>query len=548
MCVCSSGYWRDTAADECVPCGNWAYKSDTGNMAACTSCSAHSSSASAVTGVPDGVQCSCLSGFEPLNVSAPSDQPPTCLCPAGMHLYLDVCVPCESAQYAPNPNTDASCLPCPDYAERTAAGTSCQCMNGFVERPSANAIGFVCECPAGTRLSVTSMPSCVPCDAGEYRASTGNERVCALCPAFRESSDANGTACLCSPTFFTVNASGTSECHCAAGSQPMHLTGGAVEGLWRCVECAPGYISPGGLSAVCTACPPGTHSSSDGHVCIPCARGYVQAQEAQTACTACTYTEISHNRNATGDAGGNGAFWPYSDTGGQTCLRCVAEDMFAHSRASSDLTMCVCDAPAYWGDTALAAQRMHDKELSLSERRVLAQQVCQPCPIGAYCAHPTFIQPQPGYWRSSANSVVFYQCPGGAAACLSGGVCADGHNGPLCSVCNDGYRTSGGTCVACPAPEAMAVLAVSFTIALVLLIAAAIALMSAASKRGIHLLNREASNRLKIVVGLVQVCSSRLNASLCGGARTRAHTHTHAHTRARARTFAHARARSRTPT
>ena len=42
-------------------------------------------------------------------------------------------------------------------------------------------------------------------------------------------------------------------------------------------------------------------------------------------------------------------------------------------------------------------------------------------------------------------------------ACLAGGGCADGHGGPLCGVCREGWYLSGGACQQCDEGKAPAV-------------------------------------------------------------------------------------------
>ncbi|GMI27687.1 hypothetical protein TeGR_g11957, partial [Tetraparma gracilis] len=57
-----------------------------------------------------------------------------------------------------------------------------------------------------------------------------------------------------------------------------------------------------------------------------------------------------------------------------------------------------------------------------------------------------------GYWRASNESMEVLQC-GEVEACTSNGTstCAEGHLGPLCELCEEGWAMAGGVCVGCGA-------------------------------------------------------------------------------------------------
>eukprot|EP00744_Colponema_vietnamica_P006738 GILI01009767.1.p1 GENE.GILI01009767.1~~GILI01009767.1.p1 ORF type:complete len:1515 (+),score=236.61 GILI01009767.1:494-4546(+) len=76
---------------------------------------------------------------------------------------------------------------------------------------------------------------------------------------------------------------------------------------------------------------------------------------------------------------------------------------------------------------------------------------CRECPSGkATCNGSDVLIAYPNYWRASAASLEFYECPR-KSVCLGGvGGCAVGYSGPLCSVCDEGYgKGYRGTCEAC---------------------------------------------------------------------------------------------------
>ena len=66
---------------------------------------------------------------------------------------------------------------------------------------------------------------------------------------------------------------------------------------------------------------------------------------------------------------------------------------------------------------------------------------CHKCPDNAYCDfNGSFINVLPGYWRSDYFSTVITECL--IPEACSGNSCRNGHEGPLCDSCLDGYYKS----------------------------------------------------------------------------------------------------------
>lgn len=66
-------------------------------------------------------------------------------------------------------------------------------------------------------------------------------------------------------------------------------------------------------------------------------------------------------------------------------------------------------------------------------------QACQPCQDALFICNGTdTLVAREQSWRANAASVYFYTCPINGA-CLLGGACAVGYEGPLCAVCSEGY-------------------------------------------------------------------------------------------------------------
>lgn len=158
------------------------------------------------------------------------------------------------------------------------------------------------------------------------------------------------------------------------------------------------------------ACPAGFEDA--GYACIPCAVGTYQSAVGQQQCIPCDTTQTTLMTQAT------------------AASACVCRDGFYLSSDS---------------DTA-----------------------CLACPAGMSCMNGTTYL-LPGYWRSSASSLLAIRCPGGTRACIgeggkppdplssgSGGLgglppspCGEGYEGALCEVCSAGYGRIGMDCVQC---------------------------------------------------------------------------------------------------
>lgn len=73
--------------------------------------------------------------------------------------------------------------------------------------------------------------------------------------------------------------------------------------------------------------------------------------------------------------------------------------------------------------------------------------VCRPCPDGAVCLGFGEITNREGFWRPRQTSFQFFKCD--SSACLGGDGCREGYGGPLCGVCQPGFRPLSSACVKC---------------------------------------------------------------------------------------------------
>lgn len=139
---------------------------------------------------------------------------------------------------------------------------------------------------------------------------------------------------------------------------------------------------------------------------------------------------------------------------------------------------------------------------------VAAPEKCVACAAGMVCFNGT-VDVAPGYWRAESGSVFLLPCPltlngercqGGAGA--GDDVCADGYEGPLCSVCARGYGNVGPSeCTPCNGKGADAsVVALLFVLGCVAV--AALVRVSAEPEKGV---SGSVGSVLKIILNYTQI-------------------------------------------
>lgn len=176
-------------------------------------------------------------------------------------------------------------------------------------------------------------------------------------------------------------------------------------------------------------CPEGTAPLADG-LC-ECNRGLRPNPDAATlgqpACIACT---AGTYKDAVGNVG---------------CMQCFARASSAAGATSRADCACV-DGHFRWHNAS--ATRLSDVWLTSLE--------CRACGNEATCvegATPATLNLTVGHWRVSPSSLELVRCLD-EASCLGGvntsSYCREGHTGPLCAVCEQGFtRSGGGGCEEC---------------------------------------------------------------------------------------------------
>ena len=260
-------------------------------------------------------------------------------------------------------------------------------------------VEVVCQLGLPTPGSLYPMPNneTCGCDAGYEPLRTGDVGEggdpCAPCAAGHFKSDRGIHSCSPCPSGSYQPLEGQPSCQaCDRGKFA------SASGSTQCATCGPGTGSEEG-ARICDACPAGTFALGGEESCQPCQPGTANADEGQAECARCAETF-------------------YAGRGFTECRACGMED-YAQSTAKRGVGVAGCDVGVINGTLA-----------------------------GYWAAHPLD--------ELSGNSTRVWRCES-EAACLGGAnsTCREGHEGPVCAACKEGYYADrGGLCHLCAEDDA----------------------------------------------------------------------------------------------
>eukprot|EP00808_Paulinella_micropora_P019733 g59215.t1 len=423
---------KETGKVECKQCGVGTFANDTG-LTACILClqGYHQSS----TGKRNCT--ACLPGQH----ASYRGQVECTLCEPGRATNSFAKNDCDkcSPGFFTETYGNTTCNPCPikTFSETYGAEYCSLCDAGFYNNVTGKSACF--PCPAGTSQIFFGQTNCTECQPGYFTQQSGLAS-CIQCLPGRYSPTKNGTTCLaCGVGYVNQNFAASSCGTCSPGQEPV-----AKEASDSCISCVPGSFYDGfgvGENAVCRPCTGGKFSPTMGATtCTICAKGSV-ASSGATVCDVCTAGKVQ-------------------PLAGQA--ECAVCDPNAVTNAQG--TECLCK-PGYFG-----------RPIGTPPNGWPVSEFCKACAEGMDCTgYGTMwnnYNTLPGYWTASAGkkvtaapapsegdflkeeeiSPVFYRCQY-SSQCLGGQAseCIDRREGPLCSVCEEGYYSFfGGTCALCP--------------------------------------------------------------------------------------------------
>jgi hypothetical protein len=210
-------------------------------------------------------------------------------------------------------------------------------------------------------------------------------------------------------------------------------------GIDECGTCKKGFYSSDPGASTCLTCNPGKYTNKEQTACLLCPAGKISGVAA-SSCDVC-----EKNKYAEGE-------------GNTECQFCDDEDMLIGSitlkNGTTSASGCICPA----GEYVDFGENLCGKVPEGVNENVEAMTVKN-------------LQVEKGYWRTNSSSSEVLQCLA-PEHCVGGSdpdtQCNEGHTGPLCAVCEDGYASTGSglflKCSTCDGGDANTTIAVGFGI------------------------------------------------------------------------------------
>ncbi|GMH71215.1 hypothetical protein TL16_g05594 [Triparma laevis f. inornata] len=478
--ICGAGSYQDNAGStSCVVCPAGTYNADRA-----VSAEAHNS------------QQTCSHCY-----------PGTFLCDEGTdatkHDESDDCQECPPGTYTNDDEGENECHACPAGKTSAARASACGvCPSGY----QCSEDGGTIPCAPGTYSNNDAL-LCSPCPPGHYCPGATDKQLCLVgtsqpdesqaecfaCPGGKHQYSRGSTVCNgCPPGHFcperTVNPyeCGSEALYCPANSSTVEV----IQKGWYTVKddgsskstrqdeqfCELGYACVGGGKSQCKG---NEHSSEDRTSCKTCDKFKefnnvtMKCECKETFKTEEDFTEEDGFRCTcpVGQTLVDGKCtdcedgWFKSTTGIQSCTSCdaeVIEDAFkTHPSVTTKDSKETC---------ACGVGTFRDHHPNSRNKRLWKCQDCEDPDIGlnsenVECKKPGLtLETLPvnnGFWRSSANSNKIEECDMKEACSQRPGTngtgCREGHEGPICAVCKDGFskNTLKGICRPCDKLETL---------------------------------------------------------------------------------------------
>ncbi|GMH93508.1 hypothetical protein TL16_g12646 [Triparma laevis f. inornata] len=341
------------------------------------------------------------------------------------------CRPCEVGKKSSVGSTECTTCSAGTYAEGVRSNSCAQCALGTYSGEEASSC---IDCEAG-KITLSSQDGCTDVEAGQY--SEAKAASSSKCPA--------GTRC---PKGQEANEDRT-ECQCKNRFINIWLEGGDNVGELMCI-CGPGY------------------TMSD-NTCSRCSAGTFKEEQGNGPCTPCNDFLLG-SFSTTSRGGGEGEEGGEEGGGAEEGTADTLTDSLAVSRYN-----CTCEKGDFKMDASAMFEELQAVPKDFEENGGYGY--CLPCPEGTSCTEKGLVvQTIPvlaGYWRSDFMSYNVVKCRKDVACpqepvstieqwanesgvevprnltadeeedlLLDASQCEDGHEGPLCDVCKDGYAKS----------------------------------------------------------------------------------------------------------
>ncbi|GMH87753.1 hypothetical protein TrST_g3113 [Triparma strigata] len=466
--------------EDCSVCAAGTYQNKTGSTS-CVVCPAGKYNAhSAISAEDHNSLVDCINCYEGTYLSDEGTN-------ATKHDNSADCQDCSPGKFTNDEKGENECHDCPAGKTSAATASACGvCPSGY----KCSDTGTTIPCEKGTYSNNDTL-TCSPCPRGHYCPGATDKQLCFVgtyqnatsqkecraCPGGKHQHSRGATVCNdCPPGHFcpertvTPYECGSEALYCPANSESVTVISqgwyaieddGSTENTRKnAAKCEDGYACVGGGRKKCKD---DEHTSDDLDSCESCGK-FQQYNEITTKCD-CKETFIRENDSEEEDgfrctcprgktlvdgkctACEDGWFKEHNGTG--VCTSCdaeVIEDAFkTHPEISkSSNESCACGL-GYFRDH-------HPKR---ADKRLWKCQDCEDPVIGLNAHNVNCTQIgltletlliNDGYWRNSLDSHKIEECDMEEACSqrpgTNGTECREGHDGPICSVCKDGFSKS----------------------------------------------------------------------------------------------------------
>jgi len=396
------------------------------------------------------------------------------------------CKSCSAGKFSDGVNGNNKCFDCSEGKIAINSTKCISCSPGFITTNQINCIP--CQSGKYTQSGITN--KCFDCVEGSI--SRKNSSQCLLCESGKFTKDKKKCE-YCPKGKFAENY-GNSECSICANGYISKI------GYVKCIACIQGKYSFGDLTEdhiSCKSCSMGKYSSTYAgnsiDVCIDCPLGKYNNEASSNSSEKCLLCPSGQFSEILGSTTINdctecpkGKYLPFG--GGESLNDCLNTPLGEFSLIGSGYST-KCPQGKYssninsWECLNCAPGKFTDKEGTINckncppnseqtleknnwyclegsyEVITNTSRDCITCPMNTLCPINTkieTIQLQPGYWRSNSKSLNIIPCRK-KAYCIGGYDnvshlnCKEGHYGPVCDSCVQGWaKISGGICVKCP--------------------------------------------------------------------------------------------------
>ncbi|GMI09257.1 hypothetical protein TrLO_g2039 [Triparma laevis f. longispina] len=298
-------------------------------------------------------------------------------------------------------------------------------------------------CAAGTFTDYRGAVVCTFCSGGQYSGVDGAS-ACSNCDRGKFSNPGATSCETCEHTEgFVAKGEGNNNCeYCGIGKYANLLTHECKPcvlefGSTTCLSCEDGFYSFEAGTSTCYTCAPGKYTSTDQTECLLCPAGRISGVSV-SSCTVCEEGKYAENE------------------GNTECKFCDDDEMLVGSTTLQNGTTsangCICPT----GEYVQFSENTCQKEPEGVETTIDAMTV-------------KTLNVKEGYWRTNASSFEVLPCLS-PEHCLGGPnpayQCKEGHTGPLCAVCQDGFASTGSgmffKCSTCEGGDATTTIAIGF--------------------------------------------------------------------------------------